>query len=224
MSPKRKKVEEYIIKHLMMIDPGGTNAERYKAFFAALDDKAFHDYMLSIRKGETQIYIYVPNLKINLKMEDLFKAADSLKLELFERIQFKDPVTGKSYLTPEKYLVLKLPVRRVSQILSHKRSIPDSDKRIDLLSGQVVKPDKAASLSRIEMQFLLSKGLEHTTQELAKYRGGDIAAYAGLKRELEENGQAHVTLNETGSVSRSAMVYQTLLAGMHIKANVVTEG
>lgn len=220
---KRKPVEEHILKHITMLDPSGENTERYKKFFASLSDKDFDDYMQGMRKGEIRLYIYMPNMHKNLVMEDILKASDSLGLELFERIWLYDESTGKEYLTPERYLVVKLPVRRVRQFLEKKRSIGESDKRIDMLSGQVVKPDKAAGISQIEMQVLLASGLEHTTQELVKYRGGDINAYAQMKRELQENGRTSITLGDTGSVARSAMIYQTFLKGMHLDANIVAK-
>lgn len=218
---KRTKVEAHILKHITMLDPSGENTTRYNNFFASLSDKDFDVYMCQLRDGDVHLDIYMPNMKKNLRQEDTLVAADSLGLELFERVWLYDSATKSRYLTPEKYLTLKLPVRRLRQFLEKKRSIGESDRRIDLLSGQVVKPDKAASLSQIEMQVLITNGLEHVTQELVKYRGGDIAAYAQYKRELQEYGRTSVTLHETGSVARSAMVFQTLFLGMHLEANVI---
>ena len=221
MNAARQKVEAYVLKHLTLLDPAGDNTARYTELFKGMDDKAFDAWMRRIRDGEETLYIYFPNMKKCLKMEDIFKAADSAGIDFFERIWMYDEVTKTSYLTNEKYLVLRLPIRRMRQTLEHKRSIPESDRKIDLLSGQVVRPDKAAGISRIETQFMLAAGLKHPAQELVKYRGGDINAYAQLKRELEENGEGNLTLGETGSVARAAMMYQVFLNGMHIDANVV---
>ena len=231
MTPRRKKAQDILLKviydleaemrKLKLVDDQVLNHTRYLNLFNSFSDEDFHKYMLGLRDGSIRLFMYIPNMAGKLKLNDLFAAADTLDLELFERIRITDPATGYSYLTPEKYLVLNVPVRRVSQTLEHKRSIPDSDKRIDFLSGQVVKPDKAASLSRIEAQVLLANGLDYTTTELMNYRGGDISAYGDFKRSLEESGQADVFISGSGSVARSAVMFQNFLKGMHLDVNIV---
>lgn len=221
MTPKRKKVQDHILKHIQMLDPSGTNTERYTKFFNDLSDTQFDEYMHDLKDKKDQVYIYIPNLKLNLEMGNIFTAADSLRLDIFERIWLTDTATRNTYLTPQKYLILELPIRRVRQYLQHKLSVPDSDKRIDLLSGQVVKPDKAASLSLVEMQTLSARDLHYTIAELAKYRGGDINAYAEFRRQLEESGSVKISLDGTGSISRSTVVLDVLLSGMHIESNII---
>lgn len=231
MTPRRKKAQDIILKtitdleaemrRLNILDNKLSNHTRYVNLFNSFSDDDFHKYMLGMRAGEIRLFIYIPNMVGKLKLNDLFEVADSLGLSLFERICFKDPATGNVYTTPEEYLVLNVPVRRVSQTLEHKRSIPDSDRRINFLSGQVVKPDKAASMSRIEAQVLLGNGLDFTTTELMKYRGGDISAYGDFKRSLEETGHADITISGSGSVARSAVIFQNFLKGMHLDVNIV---
>lgn len=223
MTPKRKKVQDFILAHIKMLDPDGDNAVRYTKFFEALTDAQFDDYMKDLKDNRDQIYIFVPPLKTVLKMENILKVNDALGMDLFERVWLKDTATGNTYLTPQKYLILELPIRRFRQYLQHKLSVPDDDKKIDLLSGQVVKPDKAASLSYVEMQTLAARDLHHTIAELAKYRGGDIHAYADFRRQLEENGTANVSLDGTGSMARSTVILDVFLSGMHIDSNIVTK-
>lgn len=221
MTPKRDKIQKFILKHIDLLDPTGVNSKRYQDLFKEMTDKDFHEYMLNLKKGTEQIYIYMPNMKSNIEFDNLFKACDSLNLPITERVWIEDTATGNRYLTPEKYMILELPVRRVSQYLQHKLSVPDSDKKIDLLSGQVIKPDKSASISLVEMQTLAARDLFFTISELAKYRGGDIHAYAEFRRSLEENGAAQIDLNDNTSKARSTVILNALLAGMHIESNIL---
>jgi hypothetical protein len=216
---KRTKIEKYVLEKISQIDPSGTNTTRYKEFFSKLSDDEFHEYMLSIKHGTQQIYIYAPNMANALTLDNLVKLTDEFGVEIFERIWFKDYNTGVQYLTPEKYMILTLPIRRARQLLAKKRSLPESDKTIDYLSGQVTKPDKAAALSQIEAQFLISKNLHNTVRELVKYRGGDIHAYSELKQALMEEGNA--VLSPTTSIARSAVMLQVWFKAIHLDLNVV---
>lgn len=216
---KRAKVEQLVIDKVNLIDPSGDNGKRYKEFFASLSDKEFHEFMLDIKRGEQQLYIYAPNMANDITLDNLVELTDKFGVELLERIWFKDFKTGVQSLTPEKYMILTLPVRRAKQLLTKKRSFPDSDKTINHLSGQVSRPDKAAGLSQIETQFLISKNLPNTARELVKYRGGDIHAYSEMKHSLMETGNA--VLEPTNSVVRSAVMLQVWFKAIHLDVNVM---
>ena len=88
-----------------------------------------------------------------------------------------------------------------------------------MLSGQVVKPDQAGTISQIEVQTLFSRGLTKTIRELIKFRGGDVVAFGEFKRELEEQGSSSIDV-ETGSVARSAVTMDVLFSGMHLESNI----
>lgn len=228
MTEKRKKVTKFILDHIGMLEKNmwnnkniETNKERMDRFLNSLSDKDFDTYMKALRDGTTELFIFAPNIKSILKMEDILATADKLGLELFEPLRMTDASTGQEYITPEKYLIAQLPVRRTIQTILHKRSIAQSDENIDSLTGQVVREDKAASLSKIEVQVLLSKDLNYTTRELMKYRGGDLYAYLDMKRSLEESGHASITLDNTGTIARSAGMYQVFLKGMHVNINMI---
>lgn len=218
MNEKRKKAQDFILKHISAVDPSGKNTERYKKKFAAMSDKEFDDYMWALREKNEVIYFYAANMVDTIKIPDLIAAAKGLGIKLFERIRMWDEPTQSYYLTPHEYFIIKIPVRRMSQFVDHKLSVGEGDKKIDLLSGQVVKPDKGNSLSQVEIQALYARGLEHTIKEMIKFRGGDVVAFAEYKRELEETGTTTID-KETGSVVRSAVILDVLMSGMHIESN-----
>ena len=145
--------------------------------------------------------------------------AKELGIKMFERIKMWDNATQSYYLTPYEYMIIDIPIRRMSQFHDHKLSVAEGDSKIDMLSGQVVKPDKAGSISQVEIQTLYGSSLDKTILELIKYRGGDVTAFAEYKRELEETGRVSIG-RDTNSVPRSAVVVDVFMSGMHIHTNV----
>lgn len=218
MNPKRKKVQDKILNIIKIMDPSNKNTKIYEEKFSKMDDKAFHEFMIRIRDRTEVLPIYAANGVDHIAINNLVKAAKTIKLELFERIRMYDQVNDIYYFTPHKLLVLKLPIRRTVQFIDHKLSVPEGDSRIDMLSGQVVKPDQAAAISEPETRVLYSHGLKSTLKELIKYRGGDVMAFAEYKRELEETGKTTVE-RDTGTKVRSAVTIDVLYSGMLIESN-----
>lgn len=218
MTDKRKKTQEYIIDKMKKADPSGKNAARYTEMFASMSDKAFDEYMIRLRDRKDVLVVYSANMVDKIDLGQLIALAKETGVELFERIRLWDEPTQSYYLSPNKYCILQFPVRRMSQFVDHKLSVAEGDSHIDMLTGQVSKPDKAGSISQVEIQALYAKGLENTIIELIKYRGGDVTALAEFKRELEETGKTTIS-RDTGSVVRSAVVLDVLMSGMHIESN-----
>ena len=215
----RKEAVAYLYQQLDRIDPTGKNSARYKKIFDKMSDQEFDKYIEQLRKHEDVLYLYVSNAVDHLDMEGLIQHAKDLGIELFERLYIYDSVTKQNYLTPYKYFIGTLPIRRVSQFIDHKLSVAEGDSKIDLLTGQVTGPDAAAGISQVEVQTLYARNFHHVILELLKYRGGDVHAAASYRRELEETGHTSIG-RATSSVARSAVTMDVLLSGMHIESNV----
>jgi len=224
MTEKRKKIEDYIIKTVSIMDPSKTNANRYRKIFSGMDDKQFHAFMQKLKDKKAKLCLYAPNMKINLQAEDLYKAADFTNAKIFEKVEMVDPATNTKYIPPHEFMILRLPVRRVKQYQMHKMSVPESDKRIDMLTGQVVKPDKAAAFSFVEMQIMHGRGLDNTIMEFMKLRGGDIHAYATMKQSLEETGEFSQESLPDDTVNRSVVTTDLILKCMLIDNNYLDRG
>ena len=220
MSAKRKQIMNLLIKVLNTIDPSGENAKRYTSLLEPMSDTAFDTFMKYMRSGKYKLHLTTPNMKINLKTENILKAAKLVDVNFFHRLWMYDEVTGKKYLTNEKYPVFKLPVRRQQQFLQKKLSVADDDRMIDQLSGQVVNDDKSSSISSPEIRILQTRGLDNLLVEFVKVRGGDIHAYSEFKRQLEENGNADLTTVTGGSRARSATIVGVLLNSMMIDVDI----
>jgi len=218
---KRQQVTNFILKHLKTMDPSGLNHDRYKAFFSDMSDAEFDKYMKQLKAGEVKLCLYAPNMKNPLKVEHMYKVAKELNVKLFQRITFKDEITGMTYTTPNEYLVVTLPVRRARQFLMHKMSVFESDKKLDAMTGQVTKPDKSSSISFIEAQLLASRGLYKTLVECLKVRSDDVNAFSSFKRQLEENGSGQLNSLDPNTVPRSAATLHTVLTCMYYGNNIV---
>ena len=218
---KRKLIEEKIISIMDILDPAGDNSTRYRNIFANMGDQEFSQFMNDIKNKRVKLTLFAPNMSKFIQQEDCIKAADALNVKLFEKLEFKDKATGKYFLTPNEYMILKLPVRRTRQFLMHKLSIAENDKKIDMLTGQVTGDDKASSLSFVEAQLLYARGLDNTLIEFMKIRGGDIHAFATFKQQLEESGSAKIESLDPTTLPRSTVVMNAVLKAMYFDNNLV---
>lgn len=218
MNPKRKAVEEYLYKYLDGVDPSGLNLKKYKETFSKMSDQDFDAWMHYLKDGEDVLSVEVPNLVVRQDIDKLTDLCKALGIQLFTRLKLWDEPTQSYYTTTNDYIMLKLPIRRQSQFLDHKLSVPEGDSKIDNLSGQVIKPDQANSLCQTEVQALYARGLNATIMELIKYRGGDVSAFAEYKRSLEEQGHATIA-NDTNSITRAVVIFDVFFSGMQLKTN-----
>ena len=147
MNTKRKSVQDKIYKVMNQLDPSGKNKKIYENMFTKMSDKDFDDYMKRIRSGEDVLHLYAANLVDDLPVAHVTNVAKANNVKIFERIRMYDVVNDCYYYTPKEYAVLQLPIRRMVQFADHKLTIAEGDSRVDMLTGQVVKPDKGAGLS-----------------------------------------------------------------------------
>ena len=220
-SSKRKAIEDKIIKIVNTIDPSKLNENYYKELFSSMDNAKFTKWIDDIRNGVTKLYLFAPNLKVNIRPADALKAAEMLNTPIFEHLYFIDKSTGKQFRTPYKYMVLTLPIRRTRQYLMHKLSVAESDKKLDALTGQITGDDQASGISFPETELLFARGLNHTLTEFLKVRGGDIHAFAAFKQQLEENGSCRTSSLDPNTIPRSAVTMSSILKSMYIDNNLV---
>ena len=219
---KRKKVQDYILNAMKLLDPHtDTNTKYWKNKFESMNDKEFDQFMHYLREGKTNIHMFVPPFKVTLQTREMINAAHKLGVKIMHRIWMHDPHTGIKYLTPEEYMVLQLPVRRQQQFLDEKLSVPDNDKTIDGLTGQVTGDSKSCSITNPEVQILHARNLDATLYEFANVRGGNIRNYAEFKRSLEETGAVKLEQLDPTNRTRVAVMGQVLLTAMHLDVNLV---
>lgn len=219
---KRKKVEEHILKYIKAIATGNENYLRYKALFESMDDTQFHDFMIKLKENKITLSIIVPtgsNIKVDV--ENNFKLARQLGYEFIQQLNFTANGSIPEFISPEKYLVFKLPVKRAAQLLSKGISIPEDNNSIDMYSGQVTNKSKSSKLTMPELYILLGLGLKDSIVELMKTRGGDLGEANALTNLLYKQGrvsQRELAQYSTGVVSTK--VLNSYFNGMHIKTTL----
>ena len=220
IAQKKKKILDFICKLCDTMEPSGLNSKRYRQIIGNMNDKEFDQFMNYMKEGKWQLHLVAPNMIVNLQNEDLLKACDMIGLDLFQRVWMYDKATGRKYLTDNKYMFVKLPIRRQQQFLDEKISVPDNDRTIDGLTGQVTGDSRACSITNPEIQILAARGLDKTMQELVNIRGGNIHGYSEFRRMLEENGEADLDMIDPNSRTRASVVGGKLLQSMMLDTNL----
>jgi len=218
----REKAMKVCVEGLKSMFPGTDIPETVAKNLSMLSDEQFDNYMKDVRAGKEVISVAVPNLTdTKVSIDALFATAKQWDYDPFQQIWLTDAKTGTTYLTPEKYLVVYLPIRRQQQTLTGKISIPDHNRSFDDLSGQVTGDSKGASLSLPEIQILRSQGLDRPILELIKVRGGDHEAMRAAHRQIIETGDAGLDgLLSVGTRVKSTETLSAQLTAQHIQNNL----
>lgn len=217
----RKKAEALIIKYVTKLEQGNSNAEMYKKLFKSLSNAQFEEYIKSLEAGGYVSMIVPNNSSVKLDMSNNIKVGEELGVNYFQRVLLTDPTTNEANLSNVEYMVLHLPVRRQSQHLIKKRSIPEGSSKLDHITGQVTGEDKGSRVSLPELLALESRGFEDSLVELFKVRGGDGAAYAEMRRNIKEQGTFRTgPILDLDTKPTSTQTLSTLLKAMHLDNNL----
>jgi len=211
-----------VLKLIDLFIPKSPNYEIMREKLEKLNDREFDAYMKKLGSGEETLPYYQPNLtQYKLSVRRNLDIAKKIGHAFFERVWITDAATGIPHLTPEKYLVIDLPIRRQQQLLMKKVSIPDDNMHVDDLSGQPTGVSQGAKLSFPEIQALHAQGMDLAIEELIKFRGGDEGAYRALRREILETGYGRQsTTRPSGSKVKATQTFSILLKAMHIDNNL----
>lgn len=215
----RKAATALAVKYIDMFMPGSPNAALIQELLDAMTDEQFHQLMEQMREGKVALPLYAPNLSAHkITLERNLKIYKDLGIESHEQIWITDPITGVTVLSPQRMLILRLPVRRQQQLLIKKSSIPDSNLHVDELTGQPAGPSKGSKMSFPEIQVLYAQDQNRPIEELIKFRGGDAKAYRAMTRAIIETGQASQdAIKVTPTRVKSTETFSTLLKAMHLQ-------
>ena len=222
MAKNRKKAEEFLLDCIQQLDPSGLNKSFYSDAFKTMSNQQFDDLAKGIREDGYVLPIFVPTAgKVKLNTERAVKLARKLGREIFQRLWLTDNITGLTYLTPKKYMVVDLPVRRMAQLLVKKMSMPSVVDTVDALTGQATGPSKGSSMSFPEIQVLASKGHNKTIEEMIKVRGGDTQAYRQFSNSVMQTGSGSLrAAGEAMGRVKSTETLRSFLLGMHLDNNL----
>lgn len=216
---QRQKATDYLLAHLDKIDPSGHNSKITGQQLAALSDEQFAQLMQDFEEGKDRPAIYAPAFgPVKLDVQRNLNLFKELGHDPFQQLWIgsTDPQTPR-YLSPIKYLVMELPVRRQSQLLIKGISVTEHTRSVDQRTGQVAGDSSAAKVSYPELNILRGMGMEQTTKELIKFRGGDLKGFDAMNAMAYRQGEVslHAIANSASGVeSTSAM--KVSLTSMHL--------
>lgn len=222
MGIKRSAAEKEILDALSLLDPTGDNTKLMKDNFSKMNDKQFDAYMQAIKEGKDYVSMVVPNMrkKRAVTTDNTKKVAQKLGIQLEHQLWIVDPKTKLTYLTPIKYLVLHLPVRRQIQTLESKIAVAENNRKIDDMTDQVTRESGKSSISFPELLVLVASGQYRACEELLKVRGGDLAALNMSNTNIYSTGG--FSLDAVASLGTRAKATETLsilLTAMHFDNN-----
>lgn len=213
----RKKAEAFILENLKLLNVNEHTLSLYKERFKIMTDKEFDEFM-----QDDYLPIIEPvGSDSKITLENNFNFAKKIGYEFFQHLHFSATETLPAYVTPNRYLIYKLPIKRAAQTLDKKKAIPDDMHSVDIMTGQVTTTSKASKITMPEIQILVGLGLKSTLVELLKTRGGDLGEATALDNLLFRDGivtQANLRQYQTGVVSSKNL--KNFFLGMHIRSTL----
>jgi hypothetical protein len=219
---KRKEAEAFILKYLTKIAPKSGNDTIYKNLFSKMNDKEFDTFMSDLESGKKYLVFQLPNFKdTGVSTENNLAIAEELGHNFFQRLWVTGKKDTSDHLIPIENLILDLPVRRASQLLIKKISVPDDNRTIDAFTGQPTGESKGAKISYTELQVCAAMGLDNSMIELMKYRGGDNKGQIAFNTMLSRYGRVNLKAVEPyASGVESTKTLKTFLTSMMLKTTL----
>jgi len=214
----RKDAEEIILKGVYDCTFSDINVNFYKEKFAAMNDEQFSQFIDDLQNEKVFLSVVIPNfIKKKPTLEQVMQVGKNYGHEYFEQLYVEGSGDLPTYLTPEKFMILRVPFRRASQLLSKKISVPPHTKVRDIVTGQVTGESKGATVSGPEVQILAAMGAHASATEMMKYRGGDIRGGSALTALLSKFGRANQgVVEQFSSGVQSTFALRTFLTcAMH---------
>ena len=97
---KREKMEKLIYDTFDALDKTHANTEKYKAMFAGMTDAQFDKFFKDLFNDPNRYLILtVCDYEIDLKIEDIERAAKVLNVPLFEKVAFPHYTMDKNKIS-----------------------------------------------------------------------------------------------------------------------------
>lgn len=223
---KRKETEKFLLDEISGISTSSKGSkilrDFFTDFFKSLNDKEFDNYMKDLKSGKTTLSIIVPNNgDIKVETDNNIKRAKKLGFDFFQHITVPNQQGMPPYTTPQKMMLLMLPIKRPVQLLSKGIAIPEDDKSIDLTTGQVTGKSRATKITYPEVQILAGLGLKKSVKELMKHRGGDLGATNAMNNILYRQGSVDAnTIEQYSTGVESLETLKSYWLASHIKSTL----
>lgn len=219
MAGNRKAYEQLVLQTIDQLSENKENVQFYKDKFASMNDAEFDQFVEDVNSKKISLSIVEPNFsnKPPKPTKEIIDIAERLGAKIMQKLYVEGKKGMPTYQTEVEYPVLYVPIRRASQLLTKKISVPPHTKVRDILTGQVTGESKGASVSGPENQLLGGMGAMASAIEMNKFRGGDLRGEAALVAMLSKYGRASQTVLDqfSSGVQVTSAVKTFLTAAMH---------
>jgi hypothetical protein len=227
---KRKRIEETIYKTLLLMDPTGINANKYRKMFQTMNDLKFSQWIEAFLNDEKSNF----RLDIEefgdgsrtLKFENVEKAADFLKIKLFEYVYLPHVSSNpnRPIRTKQPVLVGWLNIKRTQQLASKKTGLALSDDNRDDMTGAAKGESKGGTTTGIENEVLAGVGGDIILSEISGARGDNVKEYDNMLSAIAENGSVKLSDIKTNAYDKPTLLAADMyFMAMGIKTDLISE-
>jgi len=224
----RKNMEDLIYKFFTAFDKSGTNTKKYKGIFDGMEDTEFNKFFKEFFNNDKEYLILdIVDYEHTMKIEDIERAANVLKIPLFETVYLphmtmdKDMVIGTQNPVPVGYIHIK----RTQQTVMKKNGMSINSTSVSELTGQVTGGDKNGRETDLENILMVSVGLEDTLKELNGPRADDRVAKYEMMQQIATNGYVrYQDLTYDVKNKTTLNTVDTYLIGMGLRSDLVNSG
>lgn len=230
ISAKRKKIEDTIKKTLLLMDPTGINANKYRKMFESMNDDQFTKWIEAFLADEKSNFRFdieeYGDGKRTLRFENVEKAADYLKIKLFEYVYLPHVSSNpnRPIRTKQPVLVGWLNIKRTQQLASKKTGLALSDDNRDDMTGAAKGESKGGTTTGIENEVIAGVGGEVILSEISGARGDNVKEYDNMLAAIAENGSVKLSDIKTNVYDKPTLLAADMyFMAMGIKTDLISE-
>jgi hypothetical protein len=225
LSPqKRNQIEELVLKVVKALDNDKMlNYKRYESLLKTMTDDEFEEWANTMGNDlDDTIQIYQLPFE-EMKMTQIKKAADILKVPLEEYIWYRhSDIEGVR--TKMRVPVGYIHIKRVQQLLAKKNRYALDTDEVELKSGQVKGESKVASISDPETFALVAINAENTLKEFLGPRADNQSKKLQMYRQIARDGFSTLEdMTEDITQSTTLNTMNTYLLASGIRSDLVNK-
>ena len=230
ITEKRKKIEDMVKRTLLYMDPTGINANKYRRMFESMNDDQFTKWIeafLADEKSNFRLDIEeFGDGRRTLRFENVEKAADYLKVKLFEYVYLPHVSSNpnRPIRTKQPVLVGWLNIKRTQQLASKKTGLALSDDNRDEMTGAAKGESKGGTTTGIENEVIAGVGGEIILSEISGARGDNVKEYDNMLSQIAETGSVKLSDIKTNVYDKPTLLAADMyFMAMGIKTDLISE-
>lgn len=227
---KRQQIESMVIKTMQLMDPTGINAKKYQSMFQSMNDAQFKQWIEAfLQDDKSNFRLDIEEFgdgKRSLKFENIEKAANFLKVPLFEYVYLPHISTNpnRPVRTKQPVLVGYLNIKRVQQFVTKKTGLSLDDTDRDEFTGKMKGDSKGGTTTGIENELLAGMGADKILSEISGSRADNVTEYNNMLSEIAEHGSVELENIKTNVYDKPTVLKADLFfMAMGIKTDLVSE-